>query len=170
MIIRMRPTQSELCFAQNVGMLRNTVAIRAGTPPRHGCEQNRWDVNINGAIGEMMLAKYLGIYWAGAIGDKLAADVGKYYQVRATDHPYGKLIAHPSDVDWQPFVLARILLPEVHLVGWLWGGDAKQDEFWKTDVREPAFFAFPVNGMETLPDEDAIEQRALDPPSTKSHT
>jgi hypothetical protein len=45
----------------------------------------------------MMLAKHLDYFWSGTIGTvKASADVGPCYQVRATDHPKGKLLANIS--------------------------------------------------------------------------
>jgi hypothetical protein len=108
----------------------------------------------------MMLAKHLDIYWSGTVGTISAgADVGGCYQVRCTDRTNGKLIAHHDDNDDQPFIFARVLLPEVHLVGWLWGAEAKRQEFWREDVPHPAFFAWPLHDMDNLPSRDVVKTR-----------
>lgn len=161
-MIVMRPTESELHLAASVGVLRMIYALRTNRKRLPGLNDDDAGPiqHILGAIAEMMLAKRLGVYWSGTIGTVRAeADVGRCYQVRATDHPNGKLIVHPEDKDHQPFVLARVLLPDVHLVGWLWGDEAKFPAHWRTDVRYPAFFAWPVHDMETLPDEATVLAR-----------
>jgi hypothetical protein len=159
-MIVLRPTESELHLGMHVGVLRAIFALRAELEGKYGCEDTGCAAHINGAIGEMMLAKHRNLFWTGTVGTvRASADVGGYLQVRATELRHGKLIAHPPDKDYQPFVLARILLPEVHLVGWLWGGEAKQKKFWRDDVARPAFFAWPVRDMETLPDEVAVRAR-----------
>jgi hypothetical protein len=159
----MRPTESELNLAGNVGVLRMIYALRTERKRLPGLSTDDAGPiqHILGAIGEMMLAKHLGVFWSGTVGTiRASADVADCYQVRATDLPYGKLIVHPPDNDTQPFVLARVILPDVHLVGWLWGKEAKSQSFWRTDVPYPAFFAWPVHDMETLPDQTAVKARA----------
>jgi hypothetical protein len=149
-------TPSEIHLAWQVAIMRSLKRLQKGIGHMWGCEQKPQYANdFNGALGEMMLAKHLDRFWAGAFG---GPDVGQCYQVRATDHPLGKLICHPEDADDQPFVLARILLPEVHLVGWLWGHEAKFPGYWCTDYGRPAFFAWPVQDMETLPTEAEVLQ------------
>ena len=158
-MIILTPTEGELHLAGSVGVLRMIYAIRTGRKRRPGInDEDAGPVqHILGAIGEQALARYLGVFWSGTIGTVHAsADVGGCYQVRATERQSGKLIAHDDDKDEQPFVLARVLLPDVHLVGWLWGHEAKQSKFWRTDVPYPAFFAWPVRDIKTLPDEAAV--------------
>ena len=131
--------------------------MRAKSPQRYGCEDYGFDYNINGAIGEMMLAKHLNLYWAGAIGNKKAPDVSRYYQVRGTCRRDGRLIVHPPDEDHLPFVLARVLLPEVHLVGWQYGRLAKVLAGNMTGPR-PAYFVetADLEDMKTLPTESEL--------------
>ena len=158
-IVVMTPTDGELNIGGHVGLLRMLSALRRKRKQQYGLTDDQGLFqHINGAIGEQMTAKHLGVYWSGDI-DKIdgAADVGECYQVRATDLRNGKLITHPKDNGHQPFILARILLPDVHLVGWLWGHEAKRQEFWKTEnMRYPAFVAWPVHDMATLPHEGAV--------------
>lgn len=160
-MIVMRPSEGELHLAGNVGVLRMIYAVRTNRQRGRGATDNAGGGDhVNGAIGEMMLAKHCQIFWSGTIGTiKASADVGECYQVRATALRHGRLRAHPEDNDNQPFVLARILLPEVHLVGWLWGNEIKRPEHWRTDVPWPAYFAWPVRDMATLPDEATVRAR-----------
>jgi hypothetical protein len=135
-------------------------AIRTKRKRREGIndEQAGPVQHILGAIGEQALAQHLGVFWSGTVGTVHAsADVAGCYQVRATERASGRLIAHDDDNDLQPFILARVMLPEVHLVGWLWGHEAKLAKFWRADVPHPAYFAWPVHDMATLPNEAEVK-------------
>jgi hypothetical protein len=135
-------------------------AVRTNRKRRPGIndEQAGPIQHVLGAIAEQMLARHRNVFWSGTVGTVHAsADVDDCYQVRATDLAYGKLITHPDDHDCQPYILARVLLPDVHLVGWLWGHEAKSKRFWREDVPYPAYFAWPVRDMETLPDKTTVK-------------
>lgn len=158
-MIVIHPTESELNLAGHVGILRVIYALRAGHKRPEAMDDDAGLLHhVLGAIGEAMLAKHLGVFWSGTVGTiKAPGDVAGCYQVKATDLRFGKLIVQEQHDPWQPYVLARVRLPEVHLVGWLWGHEAKQDKFWRIDVPYPAFFAWPLHDMETLPTQDEIK-------------
>jgi hypothetical protein len=98
-----------------------------------------WNDDIVGALAEIAVAKALDRYpsrgcqpdWAGDIGD---------YQVRATELPNGCLIVHEDDRDTACFILVVGTPPVLTIPGWILGADAKRPEWWRTDVRCPAFF------------------------------
>jgi hypothetical protein len=116
--------------------LCHRTADRNGAPSRdHG-----WDIDIQGAIGEMAVAKHFGFYWFGGwplrVGD---GDVGRH-QVRSTTLEHGGLIVHPDDPDDVPFILVLVGQPHrPRIVGWMSGKEAKQDRYWRSDVRDPTF-------------------------------
>ena len=156
-MISFKPTEAELHLAASVGALRQIWAKRNGL--RHTGNHSQaggFEQHINGALGEMMLAKYRNVFWSGTIGTTCAAaDVGLIYQVRATAHRDGKLLLRPGDKADQPYVLARVLLPDVNLVGWLWGHEAMLPIHQRENERGTVFLAWPLHDMETLPDEAA---------------
>lgn len=64
------------------------------------------------------------------------------------------------------FVCARVMLPQVHLVGWMLGRDAQDQKYWKAlpaRPNRPAFFVDndDLHSMDDLPKiENAQEQAA----------
>jgi len=108
---------------------------------RHGLVDSQdWDVHIQGVLGEFVVCKHLGLYWTGAIpANETAGDAGRH-QVRATTRSAGCLIVHPEDPDDVPFVLVTGTAPTFRIAGWITGGDAKQTQWWRTDVRNAAYF------------------------------
>src|SRR5215510_5846982 len=74
--------ESEIMIAAYVGSARNTYAVLHKWRSRAGMslEQN-WTAHIEGAAGELAVAKALGLYWRPNVGVLDADDVGPY-QVR----------------------------------------------------------------------------------------
>ncbi|HEX3412837.1 MAG TPA: hypothetical protein VHT00_14050 [Stellaceae bacterium] len=157
-----RLTPSEIHIASLVGLQRSLAAIRDQTPGRYGRPEGPgFDENINGACGEISLARFLKCYWNGAYGNRAAADVGTFHQVRASgyDGPNAGLILHKPDADDQPFVKAFVRLPHVALVGWIYARDGKKSELWGEvkKGREPCFLVphAMLLPMSSLPQDEA---------------
>ncbi len=132
---------SEVLFAAHVGVARRVNALRNNRKAAYGCtDDDAWDKDIEGACGEIAVAKALGIYWNGSIGD-LAVDVGPY-QVRTTGLEHGCLMLHKKDEDDKQFILVTGRAPRMRIVGWIFAGDGKRDEWWKDPTRKgrPAWF------------------------------
>jgi hypothetical protein len=160
-------TGSEMHLAVMAGVQRAIDAIRSNRQRRYGSDGGPcWDHNINGCVGELTTAKHFGCFWNGSFRDLGAVDVGERYQVRASDYdgPNAGLILHPPDRDDQIFIKALVKLPQVTLMGWLLGCEAKQPQFW-TDKLKPGRPCFLVphemlHGMDELApqDREAIEE------------
>src|SRR5262245_51186961 len=81
-MIRIRLTWPEVSLAAHVGCMRNIMCLRQGRTPSAGQGlDDLWSANIEGAGAELAVAKHLGLFWAGNVGDYDAPDVGPY-QVR----------------------------------------------------------------------------------------
>ena len=133
-------TPSELYMAANVGCLRQCTNLRDGRKHRHGADPSQaWSNHIEGACGEAAVAKALGIYWNGAIGNHKAKDVGKH-QVRTTSYPDGSLILHKDDPDEDLFLLVTGIAPDYEVRGWIQGFEGKNLKHWATHTGRPAFF------------------------------
>ena len=134
-------TETEIEIAAIVAAKRQASNLFKRRPDAHGarCEQG-WSLHIEGACGEMAVAKWCGKYWNGAIGEMKADDVGKL-QVRTRSNHTFDLIVHRDDPDKRAFVLVTGLAPNFILRGWIWGHEAKRDEWWKDPAGgRPAFF------------------------------
>ncbi len=130
--------------------MRVVQNIKKGRRDKYGAEtQSVWHTHINGALGEVAVAKYLGRYWdgMGALGDLHAADVGGGVQVRWTGKPNGDLILHPSDADDKPFVLVTGDAPRFTLHGWILGRDGKLETYWRDPAGGRAAFFVPQNKL-----------------------
>ena len=134
-------TETELEIAALVATKRQASNLCKRRPDAHGAKPDAgWSLHIEGACGEMAVAKWAGKYWNGAIGDLKADDVGKLQVRTRSNHAYD-LIVHRSDPDDRAFVLVTGLAPHFILRGWIWGRDAKRDEWWRDPAGgRPAFF------------------------------
>lgn len=119
-------TWHELHRGADVGVLRNLTAWRNGMRSTYGEHptDGRWERHVNGAIGEQVIAKALGLYWQPNIGGRdVEGDVGRW-QVRTSARR--GLIIREGDLDEAPFVLVVGTPPRFTIVGWLYGYEARQ--------------------------------------------
>lgn len=134
---------AEILHAAHCGAMRYVQNIKLGRPPTYGSErESPWHTHINGALGEVAVAKFLGRYWdgMGALGDLGALDV-RDVQVRWRAKDWYDLLLHPEDGDDLPFVLVTGAAPSYRLHGWIIGRDGKQDRYWSDPAGgRPAFF------------------------------
>lgn len=142
--ISVRLSWAEILLAASVGSMRNVQSLKCGRNPGNGCGvDNTWTLNIEGAAGEMAVAKYAGAFWSGAIGDLAASDVtGPRYQVKTnTSRRYDDLILRQSDPDEFQYVLVLSFLPDFVICGWLYGHEGKQTQWLRDGTPgRPAFF------------------------------
>ena len=94
---------------------------------------NKWQVNIEGAMGELAAAKYLRTYWEGSINKHADADVGGFIEVRTCSYDNGWLWVWPKDADDRLVVLVCGRSPTFKVVGWIKAGDAKRGDWWQHD-------------------------------------
>jgi hypothetical protein len=92
----------------------------------------RWTFDIQGAIGELAVAKWSGRYWTGLSFVKGESDVVGL-EVRFTPREDGDLILRDRDPDDAVYVLVTGALvgprPSLTLRGCLWSRDGKIPEF-----------------------------------------
>ena len=78
-----------------------------------------------GAAAELAVCKFRNLFWSGASGIK-AKDGGGKVEVRWTHHEgTGGLVIYSSDSNNSIYVLCDGYAPEINLVGWMKGEDAK---------------------------------------------
>jgi hypothetical protein len=156
-------TYAEMMIAAQIGIMRLVQDLKLNCKPEHGADPvlGVWQTAVISCLGEMGVAKHLDRFWAGAIGNFFAADVGLAHQVRATDHEHGRLLLHDKDKDHMPYVLARVRLNVVTLVGWLYAREGKRQDWWGTLPGQPhrPCFIVPNNAlhdMSEMPWDDVV--------------
>lgn len=132
---------AEVEMAAHVGARRQIDSLRRGLPDKHGYEGSGWDNHVEGAMGEITVAKALGRYWNGSIGTfKSGGDVGKI-QVRCRSKLDYDLIIRTDDRDADWFVLVLGRCPRYWVVGYISGAEAKQEQWLQNHGgRPPAYF------------------------------
>jgi hypothetical protein len=149
-------TWGELHMAAQIGVLRQLEAIRKGLPDRHGFDGDTgWTIHIEGAAGELAVAKVLNMYWGGTVNTfKTEADVGSKIEVRTRSKDNYDLLVRNNDPDDSIFILVTGKAPKYNVIGWITGKDAKKEE-WKQDYggRPTAYFVpqNALNSLESLP-------------------
>jgi hypothetical protein len=93
-------------------------------------EVKGWEVNIEGACGEIVVAKWRGEYWEGSVDQFEGGDVGKL-QVKTTKHPEGCLLLRENAKDGEIFYLLTGEAPRFVIRGWAYGWEVKQDKYWR---------------------------------------
>lgn len=145
-------TIGELHLGAQIGCLRQIESLARGLPDKHGFSGPGWNNHIEGALGEIVVAKALGIYWGGTVNTfKNIPDVGKL-EVRTRSKNDYDLIVRENDDSNSIYVLVTGQAPEFYLVGWIKGHDAKVQKFVQTyGGRPPAYFV-PHNALNPIED------------------
>lgn len=145
MSLRVTLSWYEVTFAAHVGLRRYLDVRENGGRNRWRADNHDdgWDRNIEGAIGEMAVAKALGIFWSASIGTyRNGADVG-LWQVRTRRKDFYQLLVRPSDPDDVRFYHVKGRSPSFEIVGWMLGKDAKRSEWLREYGGPPAAYFVP---------------------------
>lgn len=140
---------SEIAHAAITGLMRHLQNLRKGRKHAYGASaENGWAMHIEGACGELALAKHFGCYYAG-VGIFRGADVCGTEQCRTTTHPDGRLPIHPKDANDARFWLVTGCDGTYTIRGWIMGRDAKRREWW-ADPQKTGRFAYWVPQSELI--------------------
>lgn len=135
-------TWAEILVAANVGCMRNVQSLRLGrTDAAAYLDGFGWGANIEGACGEMAVAKHLGVYWSGAIGDITAPDVGGYQVKTNTSRKWDDLILRPWNKPDAIYISVLSFLPKFIITGWARGTEVKLEKYFRDNVPLPGYFA-----------------------------
>lgn len=139
---QIRLTEQEMIHAGTIGIHRAARDIARGCAQRRGIKINdSWWANIEGALGECALAKYLNLYWNDS-PDPRPGDVGKL-EVRTRSSHYYDLMVHKSDPDNAIFWLLTGWFGEYRVRGWVKAGDVKKEKYWKDHAGNRATYFVP---------------------------
>jgi|GEM_PF-1926756 len=144
--MRIELTEDDLKFAESVALQRNQSQRQAGRADGlvKGSSLGR---DLQGAEAELAVSKALDLPWDGKwlpipVWDTWKIDgydVGNL-EIRSTDLPNGRLILHHSDKDTAPYVLViSDERPIYKLVGWIYGSEGKQKQYWRSNVPRPCY-------------------------------
>lgn len=135
-------TWQEQLFAAQAGVMRRMSAIcRNRSEPHQTPKTDLWGIDIESCGAEAAVAKSLGKYWVAVVDNTEALDGDvSGVEVRSTVLKNGRLIVHNRDRDDAPFVLVRGSFPNYEIAGWMFGRDAKQDQYIFSGDGRPAFF------------------------------
>lgn len=150
-------TWHEAAMASHVGWMRQLAAIKAGKTDSHGYGGLGWSEHIEGACGEMAVAKRLSVYWDGSINTWKANDLPGLQVRTRSRHDY-ELIVRPDDDDQAVWVLVTGKCPEYRVRGWISGADAKQAEWLAGHGGRPAAYFVPVERLRSVSELSATEE------------
>lgn len=147
-------TSYEMFSAAMIGSKRQISCITKGLPNAHGYEGDGWNINIEGAAGEVAVAKCIGAYWNGSIDTfKVGGDVSGI-EVRTRSKRDYDLLVRPGDNNDALFVLVIGVCPNFDVIGWMIGRDAKQPRYLQDYGKRPPAYFVPqsdLNSIESLP-------------------
>jgi len=115
-------------------------------------------VDVEGALGEAVVATALDLAWDGAF--KSAEEWKRWrtegwdvagLEVRATTYLTGKLLVQPRNSDMSPYVLVILDFPgsQAIIPGWCWGYEAKHQDYWMHAWVRPCF-AVPQHALRSI--------------------
>lgn len=134
-------------LAMTAGVMRRVETIVLKRKQTYGSkDEDDHQRALEGALGEMALAKYLGVYWHGK-GKCWGPDMIGGHEVRTTSYQSGRLILHPEDKDDLKYWLVTGINGTYQIRGFKYGRDGKQKQYWDDPQGgRPAFFV-PQNDL-----------------------
>jgi hypothetical protein len=150
----------EMQMAIFVGAARHIANAKDGIEHAYGGDPEKgWSMDIEGAAGEIAVARWTGIFWNGNIGNKRADDVGNL-QVRTTCWHNGHLLLHKPDKGDKAFVLVTGFAPNLIIRGWLWGYEGKREDLWRElPGRQRPAFCVPQSSLYPMSSLDFVAAR-----------
>lgn len=136
-------------MAVQVGVRRQLSSLSKNSRPGEGYEGSGWDIHIQGALGEMAVAKALNVYWSGSVNTFAACDLPGL-QVRTRSRHWYDLIVRSRDSDDEPFILVTGECPTFTVHGWIYGRDAKKPKWLREYGNRPAAYFVPQGALRPL--------------------
>lgn len=125
---------AEIMIASQVGIMRQVEDIKAKKKSFSGEKPElAWQRQIEGALTECAMAKYLNVYWNKRSWPH--PDVGDI-EVRSTHWETGHLRIEPKDNDNRKYYLLTGLNGTYIIRGWMYAKDAKQEKYLKIFDKE----------------------------------
>lgn len=147
-----RLTQYELKMAASVGVSRHISCVAEGRPDADGYDgENGWHIHIEGAAGELAVAKAIGRYWDGSVDTfKGKGDIGDNIEVRTHHGHNGHLIVTQRDHEDHAYFLVTGTAPDYKVHGWLYGHEAMKDKWLRSFNGRPEIYFVPQSALHPL--------------------
>jgi hypothetical protein len=136
-------TNREMAMAADCGIMRNIAAIIDERDDAYGLDEDDggWSKHVEGACGEVAVAKVLGRFWSPTVNVFNAPDIGRTIGVRTRSRHDYDLNIRPNDKPQHAYVLVTGRAPNFIVRGYIIGADARRGK-WLRDYggRPPAWF------------------------------
>jgi hypothetical protein len=140
--MKIKLTPIEIYQAGVVGLARRIDSIKKGLTNKVPSDAHQWQVDIEGALAEMAVAKGINRYAGLTIGNYGGADVDRFH-VRHSQRPDACLIVRPEDDADAWYVLVTGLEGEYVVHGHIHGRDTRQREWWREPNNRPGAWFVP---------------------------
>jgi hypothetical protein len=141
-------TGDEVRWAVDVGAERNMRSWERGGENQHGLDpEDGMDLSyaVEGSCAELAYAIWRGVPWEAHVDTFKKPDVDGY-QVRRAPHKL-KMIVRPKDSVDEQYALVTGGAPEFWVRGWLWGREARQDEYLMAPNGRPKAWFVPASDL-----------------------
>jgi hypothetical protein len=149
-------TPEEIEAATQEGRARHANARAQGFQHNAGFEPKGATEDVNGRAAEIAVAKLLGVF-PGVFdlqqdsANRHDGDVA-HHEVRHTHLEHGRLIIRPRDPDDRVYVLVVGTMPDLRIVGWIRGAEAKQQSWWMAPNERPGAYFVPQDALHDIAD------------------
>jgi len=122
---------AEMLSASNVGVIRRYESWKNKNKSKHGLsiEDSGCGIQVEGALGELAVAKAINRYWDMSVNTFKQADIGNNIQVRTRLRHSYDLIIRDDDNPNHVFVLVTGIGPEYIIRGWCYGHEGMKKEY-----------------------------------------
>lgn len=123
-------SNADVMLAAIVGIMRHVQDHQRGYNDRNQADVDLadWQKDIEGALGELVVSRVLGIPWTGRIGTTGGGDVGPF-GVRTRPKHEWDMIIQPWDDDNRPMICVTGLNGVYRIWGWIYAEEGKRDEW-----------------------------------------
>lgn len=135
-------TWDEILEGAVLGCKQRIRTVYRGGLQTYGFTGSGWSESIDGMLAEKAWAKAEGVPHVSGFRPQYQheGDVGDV-QIRSTIRGNGSLIIRPADIDTARFYLVINDLPRFRIIGWIMGGEGKQQQWLRDSLdRDPAYF------------------------------
>lgn len=143
-IIRLSEAETEI--ADRVGKRRQEIAVAKNRSSRNvniGDESASLAANIRGARAEVAAKVFLNpVVWHALTDGKIEGlpDLGDFIDVKSMAKPHHSLLVQADNNSDFAYFLVDVSAPPLYvMIGWMWGHEAKQPDFWDETLVVPSY-------------------------------